>query len=134
MPPMDYNAGTFDFIFSVSVFTHFDETMQFAWLKELKRISKPGGILILTVHGNDVSLQKPGKQKILVAEKGFSYSVVQTGRFKLDGLPDFYQSTQHSREYIEDTWSYFFKIVKYVKNGMNSQQDAVILLNSRSNV
>ena len=54
---------------------------------------------------------------------------IQTGRFKLDGLPDFYQDTHHSRAYIEDTWSKYFTIIGYVERGMNKHQDAVILQN-----
>ncbi|HVQ35960.1 MAG TPA: class I SAM-dependent methyltransferase [Pyrinomonadaceae bacterium] len=129
LPPTTYADQTFDFIYAISVFTHINEEMQFAWLRELKRITKPGGILILTVHGEFAADGFPADTKALIAEQGFFYTIQQTGRFKLDGLPDFYQATYHSRAYIEDRWSKFFKIIGYVERGLNGHQDAVILQN-----
>lgn len=129
MPPTRYADATFDFIYAVSVFTHLDEAMQFAWLGELKRVSKPGAILLLSVHGASALFQWDEAEKELVAEKGFLYKVVRTGLFNPHGLPDFYQATQHSREYIETHWSRFFKIVRYVEGGIGGFQDVVILQN-----
>jgi len=128
LPPTAYADHTFDFIFAISVFTHLDEEMQFAWLNELKRISKPNGILILTVHGDTARSHTSEKEKEMVSEQGLLYTVGQTGIFKADGLPDFYQLTHHSRAYVEDRWSKFFKILGYVEAGINAHQDAVILL------
>jgi len=128
LPPTAYADHTFDFIYAISVFTHINEKMQFAWLNELKRISKPDGTLILTVHGEN-TYAKSKEKKAIISEKGFLYTVGQTGMFKLDGLPDFYQTTFHSRAYIEDRWSKLFKIIGYVERGLAAYQDAVILLN-----
>ena len=50
-PPLAYCAGQFDFIYSLSVFTHMPETMQYAWVNELRRVLKPGGYLLVTTHG-----------------------------------------------------------------------------------
>ena len=102
--------------------------MQFAWLSELKRISKPDGVLILTVHG-DGTRSELKEWNSIISKQGISFMEIQTGRFKLDGLPDFYQDTHHSRAYIEDTWSKYFTIIGYVERGMNKHQDAVILQN-----
>ena len=44
MPPLEYGDAMFDLVFSVSIFTHLPEDMQFAWLKELQRVTMPGGI------------------------------------------------------------------------------------------
>jgi SAM-dependent methyltransferase len=49
--PLDYNDGEFDFIYVISIFTHLSEKAQFFWIQELKRILKPGGYLLITVHG-----------------------------------------------------------------------------------
>lgn len=50
-PPLDYPSATFDLIYALSVFTHLDEPLQRAWLDELRRICKPGGHLLITMHG-----------------------------------------------------------------------------------
>jgi len=48
---LPYEAETFDFIYSFSVFTHLKESLQFHWIEELSRVLKPGGYVYLTSHG-----------------------------------------------------------------------------------
>jgi SAM-dependent methyltransferase len=50
-PPLSYAAGSFDLVLARSVFTHLPEPAQQAWLDELRRILKPGGHLLFSVHG-----------------------------------------------------------------------------------
>lgn len=50
-PPLDLAAGSFDVVFARSVFTHLPEPSQQAWLAELRRVLKPGGHLVFSVHG-----------------------------------------------------------------------------------
>ncbi|MGH9967562.1 MAG: class I SAM-dependent methyltransferase [Pyrinomonadaceae bacterium] len=129
MPPTRYADNTFDFIYAISVFTHLDEKMQFAWLHELKRVAKPDAILILSVHGTAALSQWSESDRELASKMGFFHKVVRKGVFNRHGLPDFYQTSQHSREYVEANWSRLFKIVEYVEAGINEHQDAVILQN-----
>src|SRR6201999_2694722 len=49
--PLDYEAGTFDLVLAISIWSHFDEPAALAWLEEMHRIVAPGGHLALTVHG-----------------------------------------------------------------------------------
>src|SRR6185369_17594698 len=51
LPPTDLPASTFGLVFANSVFSHLAEKPHLEWLRELKRVSRPGGLLILTVHG-----------------------------------------------------------------------------------
>lgn len=50
-PPINYPDEKFDLIYVISVFTHFSESLQFLWVKELIRILRPGGYLIITTLG-----------------------------------------------------------------------------------
>jgi SAM-dependent methyltransferase len=50
-PPLEYSDGTFCVVYSVSIFTHLNEEAAKAWLNELGRILRPGGLLIITTHG-----------------------------------------------------------------------------------
>lgn len=126
-PPLPYEDNTFDLIYCISVFTHLDEDYQNAWLAELKRIAKPGSTLILTVHGQPcINELAPSYQKE-VKEKGILFVKNATGKLKLDKLPDFYQSTFHTKEYVSRVWSEYFEIIHHKEQGINNHQDAVIL-------
>lgn len=49
LPSMPFESNSFDVIYGLSVFTHI-KFLWDAWLLELRRILKPGGLLIQTVH------------------------------------------------------------------------------------
>lgn len=50
-PPLEYADGRFDFIYALSVFTHWPGPLQGEWIREFARVLRPGGRLLLTVHG-----------------------------------------------------------------------------------
>jgi SAM-dependent methyltransferase len=127
--PMEFPEGHCDLIYGVSVFTHIDEAMQYFWLAELNRVVRPGGLLVLSVHGAAVYQDElHGTMLDRLRRDGFLFKVGTTGRFKLDGLPDFYQIAFHTRDYIERVWSQAFAIVAYVPRGIAGRQDAVVLM------
>ena len=51
-PPMDVPDQSFDAIFGLSVMTHLTADVQRAWLDELHRILKPGGIALISFGGD----------------------------------------------------------------------------------
>jgi len=48
-PPLNYKDNQFDLIYSYSVFTHLSEQNHIAWLQELERLLKPGGVMLHSV-------------------------------------------------------------------------------------
>jgi ubiquinone/menaquinone biosynthesis C-methylase UbiE len=126
-PPLHFADSTFDLIYAISVFTHLDEELQHSWLRELRRIAKPGAIIILTVHGEHCINELAAAYQSQVHSNGFMFLTGATGWLKLDKLPDFYQTAYHTQEYINSKWSAYFDVVRYVKRGINSHQDAVVL-------
>lgn len=49
-PPMDFEPGSFDLAWAISVFTHLTDN-SIPWLLELHRVLKPGGLLIANYQG-----------------------------------------------------------------------------------
>ena len=50
-PPLPYGDDSFDFAFAISIWSHFSEPAALDWLRELRRVVRPGGRLLLTAHG-----------------------------------------------------------------------------------
>lgn len=51
LPPTDFEDDSFDLVMAYSVFSHLNETASRAWIREMARILKPGGLAILTTQG-----------------------------------------------------------------------------------
>ena len=110
-PPLDFAAETFDLIYAISVFTHLDEENQFRWLEELRRITKPSGILLLTVNSSN------DNQQGFVFEHTYEHGL----------FPAWYQNTYHSKQYVFENFGKSFDVLSYVNKGMNMHQDVVVL-------
>jgi SAM-dependent methyltransferase len=50
-PPLPYDSSYFDYIYCVSLFTHFNRLSFQNWLIELSRCLVAGGLALLTLHG-----------------------------------------------------------------------------------
>lgn len=126
-PPSPFKAGQFDWIYAISVITHLPEGMQRRWIAELSRITRPGGIVILTFHGEETWHHFGSEIRETIAEDGFFYLTGARGKLKLDGLPDFYQTSYQTIGYLERECAPYFDVLKHVPKSINNHQDAVIL-------
>jgi len=50
-PPTHFPAEHFDLVYAYSVFSHLPEDLCLAWVVELSRVLKPGGVLVVTTLG-----------------------------------------------------------------------------------
>jgi SAM-dependent methyltransferase len=50
-PPLPFAGGAHDLVYAFSVLTHLPVPIQHAWVDELARVLRPGGLLLLSTHG-----------------------------------------------------------------------------------
>jgi SAM-dependent methyltransferase len=125
LPPLEYASNSFDLIYSISVFTHLIEEYQFKWLSELKRIIKPDGIALITLHGENVWKTLSNVDIIKMKKNGF----LSVPSYSWKGIfPEWYQNSYHTREYVIQYYANFFDILEYIPCGLNNHQDIVILI------
>jgi SAM-dependent methyltransferase len=125
VPPLPYQGGHFDVIYGISVFTHLNESMQDLWIMELRRVLKPDGVLIFTVHGANAAQVLDETRRTQLATNG----LVHVASSKLRGIvPEWYNTTWHSNEYVLRRLSSLFQTVIYevIPDGA---QDLVIARN-----
>lgn len=135
-PPLEYPDAFFELVFNHSVFTHIDEDLQDRWLAELRRVVKPGGHLILSVHGEaafrvveadsrrtGVGDPRPIRREL--STKGIHHS--RDDIFTGGPFPDCYHSTFHAPWYVFQHWGRYLTIEAYVPRGSMGFQDFVLL-------
>jgi SAM-dependent methyltransferase len=120
-PPLAYADGQFDMVYSISVFTHLDATFQDAWLKELNRVIKPGGLALFSVRSAMDLASLPPPLRAEMEQKGLLFR--HDDSVQCD-FPEFYHSAYHSPRYIEQHWGAFFAIVGRLPMG---QQDLIVM-------
>jgi SAM-dependent methyltransferase len=113
IPPTALADGAFDIVCAVSVFTHFDEETQFAWLSELRRLLRPGGLLIASTQGPHLTPNRPDlsmRDHEQLRDRGFVFRA---------GIGPFNEDTAfHSRGYLEHEWSTAFELIAFKPSGL----------------
>lgn len=51
-PPAPYEDDSFDLVYALSVVPHMTEALAHRWMADFARILRPGGLLMLTTHGD----------------------------------------------------------------------------------
>jgi len=119
---LDYADQSFDLVYAFSVFTHLDLTAQKAWLDEFRRILRPRGILLLSVHGNAYKGRLAGKE---LEDFTSGRLVVQLGEYPGGNICVSY----HPESFVRKTLAEGFEIVDVVPEGAkgNPPQDLYML-------
>jgi 2-polyprenyl-3-methyl-5-hydroxy-6-metoxy-1,4-benzoquinol methylase len=121
-PPLAYGDASFDLVYTMSVLTHLPIKTQLAWRDELGRVLRPGGHLVLTVHGEAYFEQLTKEERLIYAEGG---CVVRWG----EAAGSNFCMTVHSPEFVRDHLADGWELVEHVPAGAlgSPKQDLVVL-------
>lgn len=69
LPPLPFADTSMDLAYGLSIFTHLSAAMHVAWVDELLRVLRPGGILFITTHG-DITRRNLIPEELAVYDAG----------------------------------------------------------------
>lgn len=118
-PPLPYGDASFDVVISVSVFTHFSPDEQRRWAEDLARVTRPGGLLILSTMGPSVLPNFPHYATPADAERldeDGSLFFRRTGAFNNS-------AAFHSVGGLVDLFGSRFSLLRWLERGLDGFQD-----------
>lgn len=135
IPTLPLPDNSIDLISAFSVFTHI-ESMETAWLMELMRVMRPGGLAWLTVHSEHTlaemdetwPLWKPIMDHPLSSELLDDRRQFKGDRMVMRWLDDASYSSNvfYKQEYIEKVWGRLINIAEF-RRRCPSYQDVVLV-------
>lgn len=119
-PPLPISDGEVDFAYAISVFTHLSEESHHKWLSELLRVLRPGGVLLITTHGDYYasSLTLQADRDRFQAGDFVSVPAAKDGSQMYFAL----HPTQFMNQFLRDT-----DILSYTPQGHGGRQDVWVV-------
>lgn len=138
--PLPFEPATFDGVVSISVFTHIDrETTEF-YVDELYRLTRPGALLFLTLHGDQalnlalsdaevgrligISPERLEQARGELAKDGFHFAEQYTHLTRTNYR---YGTTFVSQQGAETIFGRRFSVVGFVPGAIHAFQDLIVL-------
>lgn len=122
-PPLKFDNECFDMVYGLSIFTHLSREKSVLWFNELNRVLKPGGILILTFHGETFNSKLTDEEK----EKLKSGQFYERGS-KVEGHRSYssYQSSGFIRSLLKEN-NEILEFRSGTSKGDKSTQDLYVI-------
>jgi SAM-dependent methyltransferase len=143
LPPLAAEAGAFDLVYSLSVFTHLSEPAANAWMQEMQRILAPGGIVIFTTHGRraletirdstvhqQMFLTTPEEASAMMENLprlGFIFLKYPSSTLDAAGTGSEYGNSFIHADYVRSRWQENFEQLDYIPAGLRGWQDVVVM-------
>jgi SAM-dependent methyltransferase len=122
----DLRDSSVDLLYGISVMTHLSEYYQGVWLQEISRVLRPGGVAILTTHGELATYQAPQSVGLPFFEQfgffdGFGDTAIG------EQMSSYYRTTTQDALYVRDTWERHLAVVDIIPAANAFRQDFVVL-------
>lgn len=128
-PHLFFEDRFFSLTFAMSIFTHIDD-MYLSWLCELRRITKPGGFLYITIHDEHTQrIQEQNNSPYLARrlEKEAYQKFLETEGDFCTCARDWRSLVSFRREYLIDHVSNYFEVAEIVEGAMAQSQTGLLL-------
>ena len=114
--------ATYDLLFVLSMFTHLPPRVWVPWLRALKRAVKPGGLLVFSVHNEDVA-----NEIGVVFDAEGTHFITSSESPSIDG--ETYGTTFTTKAYVEDCVNSVFggKPLRFQPQAFWHGQDGVVV-------
>ncbi|HEY4229565.1 MAG TPA: class I SAM-dependent methyltransferase [Thermoanaerobaculia bacterium] len=121
-PPLAFADASFDVVYAISIFTHYTEAEQLAWLDELRRVLRPGGLLLATTIAPSLAGAFPGvsaRDLARLEESGFLCVNADSASFNE-------RAAFHSPDYLRAHWGTRFAPRLHETSGFVGYQDLTV--------
>lgn len=129
-PPLPLADKTFDVVYAISVWTHLPDNLQSAWLAEISRILKDGGLALISTSSYAALA---GRRNWLadwrdigdeeLKRRGFIFKACPA----TPGVTGTYGYAAHDPDWIKNNWSKWFDVLETKTSAIEGLQDLNIL-------
>lgn len=141
LPHLPFSDGYFDIVTAFSVFTHIDQ-LEDSWLLELRRITRAGGLLYITIQNDETWLSMQNRPEFMAHfEKANQFdSTIHVSPeiftqpiplprivFRMSKDTTYNCNVWCSNDYVNQRWSRFFKIHRIAPCGHKRFQSVVLM-------
>ena len=128
-PPLPFADRSFDLVIASSVFTHLARVHQQAWLAELRRVLRPGGILLATSHGPHsaamIGLENVAAQ---MERDGFVFhTAAEEPVFDKIAGKGYYRAAFETAASVRQHWGRHLTVLEQATGAVNNHQDMNVL-------
>jgi SAM-dependent methyltransferase len=140
-PPLPFEHGSFGLVYSISVFSHLDERHGEAWLAEVARVLAPGGVALLSVHGEHAfeQFRSGGVASGWCRRDAFARAPLEADEFvfepyrrsvwnegELPGIGDGYGLAFHGAGYVRERWPERLTVLDVLPRAITGWQDLIV--------
>ena len=133
-PPLPSPDGSFDTVFSFSVWTHLSADDQISWLQEMRRVLRPGGLALISIHteasvGEEMKLRAEWREAWLpgLQRDGFYFTSLSATGIAPTQAPSRYGYAVQTEEQVRRVWGKLFEVVEVSELVFRRHQTLVVL-------